>query len=71
MTTAFDNQRVLHGRAAFTGRRQMCGAYMGKDDFRSRLATLTERFGPPLLPSAVEEGEVKPGFEGRTWGGFI
>ncbi|KZV87189.1 Trimethyllysine dioxygenase [Exidia glandulosa HHB12029] len=67
---AFDNQRTLHGRAAFTGKRHMCGAYMGKDDFRSRLATLTERFGPPLLP-ADDGVETKQGFEGRTWGGLI
>lgn len=24
---AFDNWRVLHGRSAFTGEREMCGAY--------------------------------------------
>lgn len=25
--SVFDNWRVLHGRAAFTGKRRMCGAY--------------------------------------------
>lgn len=59
---AFDNQRVLHGRSAFTGKRRMCGAYMGMDDFRSRLAVLTERCGG---------GPATAGFEGRTWGGMI
>ncbi|TFY62736.1 hypothetical protein EVG20_g6590 [Dentipellis fragilis] len=39
-----DNHRVLHGRAAFTGKRRMSGAYIGKDEFRSQLAVLKERF---------------------------
>lgn len=36
----FDNWRVLHGRAEFTGSRRMCGAYINMDDFQSRLRTL-------------------------------
>ncbi|KAI1342059.1 trimethyllysine dioxygenase [Xylariaceae sp. FL0016] len=32
----FDNWRVLHGRAAFTGIRRICGAYINRDDFISR-----------------------------------
>ncbi|SMQ47238.1 unnamed protein product [Zymoseptoria tritici ST99CH_3D7] len=32
----FDNWRVLHGRAAFTGKRRMCGGYINRDDFISR-----------------------------------
>ncbi|KAI0249174.1 hypothetical protein BJV78DRAFT_1328612 [Lactifluus subvellereus] len=39
-----DNHRVLHGRSAFTGKRRMCGAYVGADEFRSRLAALSEQF---------------------------
>ncbi|TKA71703.1 hypothetical protein B0A55_07141 [Friedmanniomyces simplex] len=35
----FDNWRVLHGRAAFTGKRRMCGGYIGRDDFISRFRT--------------------------------
>lgn len=35
-----DNQRVMHGRAAFTGYRRMCGAYISKDEWRSQLAVL-------------------------------
>jgi trimethyllysine dioxygenase len=31
----FDNWRVLHGRRAFEGKRRMCGAYVGMDDFRA------------------------------------
>lgn len=34
--TVFDNWRVLHGRAAFTGKRRMCGGYINRDDFVSR-----------------------------------
>jgi trimethyllysine dioxygenase len=39
-----DNWRVMHGRSAFTGARRMCGAYVGNDDWRSRLETLRRRF---------------------------
>ncbi|RKP08875.1 hypothetical protein THASP1DRAFT_29338 [Thamnocephalis sphaerospora] len=39
----FDNWRVLHGREAFTGQRRLCGAYIGADDWRSRLRALRER----------------------------
>jgi trimethyllysine dioxygenase len=31
-----NNQRVLHGRRAFTGHRHLCGAYLNKEDFISR-----------------------------------
>ncbi|KXS22428.1 Trimethyllysine dioxygenase [Gonapodya prolifera JEL478] len=37
-----DNTRVMHGRAAFVGRRVMCGAYIGVDDFWSRVRTVAE-----------------------------
>lgn len=36
-----DNWRVLHGRAAFTGVRRMCGAYIGRDDWVSRRYALS------------------------------
>lgn len=41
----FDNWRVLHGRAAFTGKRRMCGGYINRDDFISkfRMTNLTEQ----------------------------
>jgi trimethyllysine dioxygenase len=42
---AIDNHRVLHGRSSFDGKRRMCGAYIGIDEYRSRLAVLSERFG--------------------------
>lgn len=32
----FDNWRVLHGRAAYTGVRQMCGGYVNHEDMVSR-----------------------------------
>jgi len=41
-----DNHRVLHGRSSFDGRRRMCGAYIGSDEYRSKLAILKERFDP-------------------------
>ncbi len=36
----FDNQRVLHGRTAFTGHRRLIGCYLHGDDYRSRLRGL-------------------------------
>lgn len=36
----FDNWRVLHGRSAFTGKRRICGAYINRDDWISRLKML-------------------------------
>ncbi|MGD9705568.1 MAG: trimethyllysine dioxygenase [Acidimicrobiia bacterium] len=33
----FDNWRVLHGRAAFTGHRRLCGGYVNREDVESRL----------------------------------
>lgn len=38
-----DNHRVLHGRSAFDGKRRVCGAYIGVDEYRSRLGVLRER----------------------------
>ncbi|CAE6415961.1 unnamed protein product [Rhizoctonia solani] len=37
-----DNHRVLHGRSAFTGKRRMCGAYIGGDEWKSRLRVLSQ-----------------------------
>jgi trimethyllysine dioxygenase len=48
-----DNHRVLHGRSAFDGRRRMCGAYVGIDEYRSRLAVLSERFAPDSVLRAT------------------
>jgi trimethyllysine dioxygenase len=33
----FDNWRALHGRASYTGKRVLCGAYLNHEDFESRL----------------------------------
>jgi trimethyllysine dioxygenase len=33
----FDNWRLLHGRSAFTGYRQLCGGYHNREDFESRI----------------------------------
>ena len=32
----FDNWRVLHGRAAYTGHRRLCGGYVNREDVESR-----------------------------------
>ena len=42
-----DNWRVMHGRAAFTGERRMCGAYVGADDWKSRRRALSRQLYPP------------------------
>ncbi|KNE60445.1 trimethyllysine dioxygenase [Allomyces macrogynus ATCC 38327] len=36
----FDNWRVMHARAAFTGYRRLTGCYVNGDDWRSRLRTV-------------------------------
>jgi len=36
----FDNWRVLHGRASFTGHRRLSGAYLNRDDYLSRARTV-------------------------------
>lgn len=33
----------MHGRAAFTGQRRMCGAYVGADDWHSRRMALLKK----------------------------
>ena len=39
-TILIDNHRVLHGRYAFQGRRNLIGCYMTADDWRSKLRVL-------------------------------
>ncbi len=36
----FDNWRTLHGRAAYQGERRLCGSYLNREDFESRLRLL-------------------------------
>lgn len=35
-----DNWRVMHGRAAFTGKRKVCGCYLPRDDWIGKARTL-------------------------------
>ncbi|KAG1733660.1 Trimethyllysine dioxygenase [Suillus paluster] len=51
-----DNHRVLHGRSAFDGKRRVCGAYIGIDEYRSKLAVLKETF-----EGAVNDDQNKAG----------
>lgn len=39
----FDNHRVLHGRSSFQGSRRLCGGYINRDDYRSRLISLERK----------------------------
>ena len=59
ITVVLNNHRVLHGRSAFDGTRRMCGAYIGIDDYRSRLAVLTEKFASDI--GATDEGVLAKG----------
>lgn len=53
-----DNHRVLHGRSAFTGKRRMCGAYIGADEYRSKLAVLREKFASTTSDSEIADRSV-------------
>ncbi|KAG5642898.1 hypothetical protein DXG03_001905 [Asterophora parasitica] len=53
--SVIDNHRVLHGRSAFDGKRRMCGAYVGVDEYRSRLAVLREKFAPDAVEKATRD----------------
>ncbi|KAJ3498622.1 hypothetical protein NLJ89_g10195 [Agrocybe chaxingu] len=50
-----DNHRVLHGRSAFDGKRRMCGAYIGVDEYRSKLVVLGEKFAPDAVLQATKD----------------
>jgi trimethyllysine dioxygenase len=39
----FDNWRTLHGRRVYQGFRRLCGAYLNKEDFESKLRVLRAR----------------------------
>ena len=62
-----DNHRVLHGRSAFTGKRRMCGAYIGLDEYRSKLATLSEKFAPDAVSEAAHQVETEEDGPWRLW----
>jgi trimethyllysine dioxygenase len=53
------NQRVMHGRSAFTGRRGLCGCYIGDDEFRSKLRRLAQELGDDRQSSSssVADGD--------------
>ena len=44
----FDNQRMSHGRTAFTGDRHLRTAYVERDFFHSRLRVLSRKVGKPI-----------------------
>ncbi|KAI4127188.1 MAG: hypothetical protein LQ347_004704 [Umbilicaria vellea] len=55
----FDNRRILHARRAFSsegGERWLRGAYVGGDDFMSRLRMLNEEYG--VLQAAEDKVEA-------------
>ncbi|KAF9561975.1 Trimethyllysine dioxygenase [Agrocybe pediades] len=50
-----DNHRVLHGRSSFNGKRRMCGAYIGGDEYQSKLAVLSEKFAPDAIIQSTKD----------------
>jgi trimethyllysine dioxygenase len=50
----FDNWRVLHGRAAYQGARRLCGTYLNREDFESRLRLLGQSQALPIRPALDE-----------------
>ncbi len=46
----FDNWRTLHGRRAFQGFRWLCGAYLNKEDFESKLRVLRAAAAGAVAP---------------------
>ena len=61
-----DNHRVLHGRSAFDGKRRMCGAYIGIDEYRSKLAVLEEMFAGSMA-AGVETVPPEGTMERSVW----
>ncbi|KAJ2914081.1 hypothetical protein MD484_g6345, partial [Candolleomyces efflorescens] len=61
-----DNHRVLHGRSAFDGKRRMCGAYIGVDEYRSKFAVLSEQFAPDPVHKATAGSVPESVVNGRS-----
>jgi trimethyllysine dioxygenase len=49
----FDNWRTLHGRRAYQGHRWLCGAYLNKEDFDSKLRVLRAAAAAPATADRV------------------
>jgi gamma-butyrobetaine dioxygenase len=47
-TVIFDNQRMTHGRTAFSGSRHLRTAYVERDFFHNNLRLLSRRLGNPI-----------------------
>jgi trimethyllysine dioxygenase len=50
----FDNWRVLHGRSEFTGKRRICGGYINRDDWISKLKMA--EFGQERVLASLASG---------------
>ena len=50
----FDNWRVLHGRSEFTGKRRICGGYINRDDWISKLKIA--EFGQERVLASLASG---------------
>ena len=61
---AIVNHRVLTGRSSLTGKRRLSGAYIGLDEYLSKLAVLKQSFDPDRVTA-----ETRDPSSGRSvWG---
>lgn len=65
--SVINNHRVLHGRSAFDGKRRMCGAYIGMDEYRSKLSVLSEKFATNSITNSTEAGADADSKERSSW----
>ncbi|EGN99064.1 hypothetical protein SERLA73DRAFT_122900 [Serpula lacrymans var. lacrymans S7.3] len=64
---AVDNHRVLHGRSAFDGKRRVCGAYIGVDEYRSKFSVLREKFEHGLVSQPQQHGSDRHAETRSVW----
>lgn len=57
---------MLHGRSAFDGKRRMCGAYIGIDEYQSKLAVMSEKFNPDPVVQQVSHEVPEANVNGRN-----
>ncbi|THH00098.1 hypothetical protein EW026_g2408 [Hermanssonia centrifuga] len=68
LSPVVDNHRVLHGRSAFTGKRRMCGAYIGVDEYRSKFTVLSEKFASRPASPETSDASVR---ETGVWNHYL
>ena len=69
MVLLVDNWRVMHGRSGFTGKRVICGCYLPRDDWMSRIRALGLLWMQTVFSIKHEWGQIltKCAFCGLVW----